>query len=60
VWVNNRHAGETGVVKLPPGTHTIEVRRDGYRSVKPPETLTIRAGLTEQVERLVFPLQKEE
>ncbi|MEP0548473.1 MAG: PEGA domain-containing protein [Rhodothermales bacterium] len=60
VWVNNRNAGETGVIKLPPGTHTVEVRRSGFRSVEPPQPVTIRAGLVQQTERLVFTLQKEE
>ena len=59
VLVDGQYSGETGVIKLPPGSHTIEVRRDGYRSLDPSQTLTIRAGLQQQTERLVFRLQKE-
>lgn len=59
VWVNGRHSGETGVIKLPPGTHRIEVRRDGYRTLTSEQTVSIRAGLQQQNERLVFELQKE-
>ena len=60
VWINGRYLGETGTIKLPPGRHTVEVRRDGYRALTAPQTLTIEAGLEQQTERMVFQLQKEE
>ena len=59
VWVNGNYQGETGVINLPAGRHTVEVRREGYRTLTSERTVTIRAGLQQQSERLVFQLQKE-
>ena len=54
-WSN----GDNRPINLPAGRHIVEVRREGYRTLTSEQTVTIRAGLQQQSERLVFQLQKE-
>jgi serine/threonine protein kinase len=62
VIIDGRDVGlETPIDKypLPPGRHTITVRREGYRAVEGIVSLEVKAGFKETVIPLIFHLVKE-
>ena len=46
-------------LKLGPGTHTITVRREGYRTLDPSRTITITPGLEPQTRSMGFRMQRQ-
>lgn len=61
VWIDGANTGRTTPTSLAlgPGTYRVEVRREGYRTLDPPRTLTVEPGLRQQTERLAFRIVQE-